>query len=359
MELARRLSKKSIRKRRRRFQGTAIFVDVAMSMFILILIQASVAASPSASSSSSLPDLDSGRSDDYIGGSSNHDNTNVSNDDSHSVNYNYDSTPESKFNNHQNDGAGIVQMNLHPASTWIRHLYRQLELMDSAITETREKMEEASESNTVHGVDDRDGDYHDKANGEKEHHMLLRHLQQDQQLHRPTKRFSFDEFYSEQEQKHLPQRQLLKQQIEKAMASLQGTGAAYASVMEFSSDILLLDQMEQMEEWDFDQTTTTHPVWSTRRLKELLVRHNEAIQEYNEYYRHYSKYEWALREGRGEDDVDGARYTRYLKPKSDSEMNHNPKAVKNHSTAESSTATTSPSDAEAALPLIGTNWKAI
>ena len=78
------------------------------------------------------------------------------------------------------------------------------------------------------------------------------------------------------------ERQLIQQQLNKAIHSLWVTSAAYASVIEFSSVSIL------------HQEYGSGGIWHRHHLKQSsqnVEEHNEAIQIYNEYYRQSSKYE--------------------------------------------------------------------
>jgi len=78
-------------------------------------------------------------------------------------------------------------------------------------------------------------------------------------------------------------RRLIEEHLQLAMEHMRGTSAAYAPFLELPiMDVIIPSDNED------DQ----------RRLKQSLQQYNNAVQEYNERFRHYSRYERALRQER-------------------------------------------------------------
>jgi len=186
-----------------------------------------------------------------------------------------------------NGKKGHVQLNLQPASSWIRWLEGEIESINS-------HLENASNED-------------ENQNNSRDHH-LLRHLQN---LH--TKQEEEEHIRSKSQKQKTPadlrERKLaLQQHLEHALKSIRRTGAAYASVTEFPLEIEGFDNHEASSSkiLEIEERNIHH-----RQLKESLEKHNDAIREYNELHRQYSKYEWALREGMAES-LDEDRYGRYL-----------------------------------------------
>ena len=122
-----------------------------------------------------------------------------------------------------------------------------------------------------------------------------------------------DEYDDEEEDENENQhhRQLHQQLVEEAMASLRGVGAAYTSLMEFTptttfayasttrhNSTLQSSHHDHQIDHDHERDTTRRRRTRGRRnlqqLEQLNNEHNEAIREYNTYYRRYSRYQWAM-----------------------------------------------------------------
>ncbi len=78
-------------------------------------------------------------------------------------------------------------------------------------------------------------------------------------------------------------RQLIEEHLQQAIAHIQGTSASYAPFFDFPMDIIISD-----DDTDNDE--------GRRRLKQSLQQHNVAVQEYNDRYRQFSRYERALQQ---------------------------------------------------------------
>lgn len=73
------------------------------------------------------------------------------------------------------------------------------------------------------------------------------------------------------------EKKALQNKLQAAIGSLEGQSAAYASLMQFPDDDLLRDEIVMS--------------YGSRHLRE----YNDNIQKFNERYRQFSRYEWALR----------------------------------------------------------------
>jgi heat shock protein HslJ len=80
-------------------------------------------------------------------------------------------------------------------------------------------------------------------------------------------------------------RRLIEKHLQQAMEHMQGTSAAYAPFFELPMDIIIPS--------DNDSDNKDH-----RLLKQSLQQHNDAVQEYKERYRQYSRHERALQQER-------------------------------------------------------------
>lgn len=121
------------------------------------------------------------------------------------------------------------------------------------------------------------------------------------------------------------------------------------------------------DEPELDDINTNH---EGNRRQQQLEKHNRAIQEHNEYHRQFSRYEWAVREGRADatNTNDPNRHLNqyalkkeypydghFLFNKTNVREGRDP--VSAHTNA--STIATSIADSNSSLPLIRTSWKAI
>lgn len=78
-------------------------------------------------------------------------------------------------------------------------------------------------------------------------------------------------------------RQFIEDHLQQAMGHMQGTSASYAPFFDFPMDMIISDDDTDNDDY-------------RRRLKQSLQQHNAAIQEYNERYRQFSRYERALQQ---------------------------------------------------------------
>lgn len=78
-------------------------------------------------------------------------------------------------------------------------------------------------------------------------------------------------------------RQLIEDHLQQAIEHIEGTSASYAPFFNFPMDIIISDDDADNDEY-------------RRRLKQSLQQHNVAVQEYNERYRQFSRYERALQQ---------------------------------------------------------------
>ena len=159
----------------------------------------------------------------------------------------------------------VVMMDLHPASSYIRWIQQRLDSIDAQINID---VGDSSTNGGIHGNNEKKWGSLRRLEGERRQRQ---HTQMQEEL--------------------LIERQLIQQKFDDAIAALRGTSSAYAPLMEFSS---IIDGNS-----DDNGDRRRHLKQSSEKLKH----HNNAIQEYNDYYRRFSKYEWAVREGR-DDDVD-------------------------------------------------------
>jgi len=79
-------------------------------------------------------------------------------------------------------------------------------------------------------------------------------------------------------------RRLIEEHLQQAMDHIRGSSAAYAPFFEFPMDTIIPPN----DDTDNDNLR--------RRLRESLQQHNDAVKDYNEKYRQYSRYERALQE---------------------------------------------------------------
>eukprot|EP00986_Skeletonema_menzelii_P007799 scaffold3105_cov213-Skeletonema_menzelii.AAC.1 len=80
-----------------------------------------------------------------------------------------------------------------------------------------------------------------------------------------------------------PHRRLLEEHLQQVIEHIEGTSAAYAPFFSFPIDKLTSSEDDSDDNY-------------RRRLKQSLRQHNHAVQEYNEKYRHHSRYERALQQ---------------------------------------------------------------
>lgn len=79
-------------------------------------------------------------------------------------------------------------------------------------------------------------------------------------------------------------RRLIEEHLNQAIEHIEGTSAAYAPFLEFPIDELISSD-DDAEKDDY-----------RRQLKQSIQQHNNAVQEYNENFRHHSRYERALQQ---------------------------------------------------------------
>eukprot|EP00956_Cyclotella_meneghiniana_P008746 scaffold11950_cov24-Cyclotella_meneghiniana.AAC.1 len=144
----------------------------------------------------------------------------------------------------------VVRIDLHPVSSHIRRLEHELQRLHH----------NGEQYHQQRGVDDN--------NNEPLHHHL-RHLKQDGRW-----------------QKKMTLSLSLRHQLETAQKAMEGRSAAYAPLMEFSYDDASFDGND-----DDEDEEGYHDNHHVRYLKE----YHDAIHQFNERYRRYSRHEWALR----------------------------------------------------------------
>ena len=158
------------------------------------------------------------------------------------------------FLNNEHVRNKVVQINLHPASSYIRRLEQQLKLLD-------EDMQISNEDNLLHA---------------DSHHLG---------------------YYEARDTNLIDgERDALQKQLQNAMLSMEGASAAYALAMEFPSlitqspneveNVSMGENLSGEHNMHQDRFSTDH----SRYLRE----YSADIEEY-ERYRQYSRYEWALR----------------------------------------------------------------
>eukprot|EP00956_Cyclotella_meneghiniana_P003451 scaffold4187_cov55-Cyclotella_meneghiniana.AAC.4 len=148
----------------------------------------------------------------------------------------------------------VVRIDLHPVSSHIRRLEHELQRLHH----------NGEQYHQQRGVDDN--------NNEPLHHHL-RHLNQD----------------DGRWQKEMTLSLSLRHQLEMAQKAMEGRSAAYAPLMEFPYDDASFDHDDDND--DEEEEEGYHNHHHVRYLKEY---HN-AIHQFNERYRRYSRHEWALR----------------------------------------------------------------
>lgn len=177
-----------------------------------------------------------------------------------------------------NSNRRVIRMDLHPTSSYIRWLQQKLEVLDSKI------IIDNQENNDLRGGEgDNDNNINKKGGS-------LRHLEEQRKVDSNIDASLGRQKQTNNEDLH-KERELIQQQLDEAMNSLQGASAAYSSVMEFP---LAFSSNMNTDDNSDGGTRQRHLKQSSEKLKN----YNEAIQEYNENYRQFSRYEWAVREGR-------------------------------------------------------------
>ncbi|KAL9186464.1 hypothetical protein ACHAXT_005702 [Thalassiosira profunda] len=166
------------------------------------------------------------------------------------------------------EDAKVVKIDMHPASSYVQWLQQRLDAVDAEIL-LQSTVEESEDMVQRHDNSRREGG-------------SLRRLPDE-----PPRISQSQQYQSHEEIQY--ERELIQQQLDEAIASLRGTGAAYASVTQFSPTAV-----------------PENEGGGHRHLKqssETLDIANERIREYNDRYRHYSRHEWAVREKREDDGV--------------------------------------------------------
>eukprot|EP00804_Cyclotella_cryptica_P002130 CCRYP_006541-RA/>CCRYP_006541-RA protein AED:0.04 eAED:0.04 QI:235/1/1/1/0.83/0.71/7/828/1739 len=149
--------------------------------------------------------------------------------------------PISESNDRETANGKVLRINLHPVSSYIRRLERQLQIVEEELQRLHADHEESD-------------------------NRYLRQLQESHEMSHSN------DVQSRQEEK-----QALRRRLHNALSTLEGSSAAYASLMQFPHPTAPVSASADEDH--------------NRHLRE----YNSNIDEYNERYRRYSRHEWAIR----------------------------------------------------------------
>ena len=190
----------------------------------------------------------------------------------------------------ENNNDKVIRIHMHPTSSYVRWLQLQLDDIDAKLSL------DSNDVSASHSVKD--------GSDEKKGGALRRQLKEDEIIissNSESEETSHNHNEEELELQH--ERELLQQQLDDAISSLQGSSSAYATLMEFPTNEY--DKIEDtvIKNEENRDTTGSRQRRRAQTQQQSLQKHNEMIQEYNDNYRRYSKYEWDIREeGRTEDE---------------------------------------------------------
>jgi heat shock protein HslJ len=87
---------------------------------------------------------------------------------------------------------------------------------------------------------------------------------------------------------------IIEEQLQRAMEHIEGTSAVYAPFFEFPLPLIEGEPIINNDNLHHNNVDNNDDHHHRRLIKQYLQRHNDAVQEYNERYRQFSRYERAL-----------------------------------------------------------------
>lgn len=102
---------------------------------------------------------------------------------------------------------------------------------------------------------------------------------------------------------------IIEEQLQRAMEHIEGTSAVYAPFFEFPLLLTEDDALIYNDNLHHDNTNDNDDHNHRRLIKQYMQRHNDAVLEYNERYRQYSRYERALQNEQSSSSFDNMNTT--------------------------------------------------